>query len=64
MDKVEFVRVDRSRTGSNHIKTLINNKDVGILYLNDVESDILHNLIISGIKDANEVELIWNVDNN
>ncbi|NBP02653.1 MAG: hypothetical protein EBU90_21550 [Proteobacteria bacterium] len=45
--KFEFVNLNSSQTGA-HVKVLANNKEVGILYLNDEELEALLDLIHKG----------------
>lgn len=45
--KFEFVNLNSSQTGA-HVKVLANDKEVGILYLNDEELDALLDLIHKG----------------
>ena len=48
MNKISLLKVHSSSEGSFHVKLLINNNDVGILYLKEEEVDILLDALRNG----------------
>jgi len=49
MNKISLERVDSSSRDITHVKFLINDKEVGILYLKDEEVDLLLSTLKKGI---------------
>jgi hypothetical protein len=52
MNKISLQKIHSSGPGSVHVKLLINEKDVGILYLKEEELDILIQCLKKGIYDS------------
>jgi hypothetical protein len=48
MNKVVLQKIYSSGPGSVHVKLLINNKDVGIIYLKEEEAEVLINCLRQG----------------
>jgi hypothetical protein len=49
MNKISLQKVHSSGPGSAHVKLLINDKDVGILYLKEEELDVLLKCLKNGV---------------
>lgn len=60
MNKIELVKIDSTGTGVTHIKVLIDEKDVGMLYLNADEVDLLLNTLKHGYLES-DVEVSTNI---
>lgn len=60
MNKIELVKVDSTGTGVTHIKFLIDGQDVGMLYLNADEIDLLLRTLKHGYIDS-DVEVSTNI---
>jgi len=60
MNKIELVKTDSTGTGVTHIKVLIDEKDVGVLYLNADEIDLLLNTLKHGYINS-DVEVSTNI---
>jgi len=59
MNKITLQKVHSTGPGFVHVKILINNKDVGILYLKDDEAEVLINYLKRG---AAELEAEFDSD--
>ena len=54
MNKISLLKVHSTAGGSYHVKLVINNNDVGILYLKEEEVEILLNALRNG-RDSDSV---------